>query len=455
MQVNDFFEFMKPGKKGHLIGIGGVSMAPLALVLAGRGLDIRGSDMNDSPTLDMLRKNGINAAAGHRAENVDGADFVVRTAAAHDDNPEVARARTLGIPVFERSQAWGAITRGYESSICVAGTHGKTTTTGMMTHILMEAGRDPTVMIGGTLPLLGSGYRVGAGKTIVLEACEYYNSFHNFFATTAVILNIDNDHLDFFGTAENIRASFRTFAENLPRDGWVVANADDEGCRLALEGIDRQLVSFGLSQGADMRAENLESGKNPAFDAVFKGEKYARIRLNVSGRHNVYNALAACAAAYVNGIGGATVEKALSQFKGTGRRAEFKGSFAGVDVYDDYAHHPTELRALLDAAGTMGYKRVICVFQPHTYSRTKALFEDFVTELRRPDAVFLAEIYAAREKNTEGLSSKALADRIPGAVFSPDFEDLADKVRNAARPGDVVLTVGAGDIYKLGDLLLK
>ena len=454
MQVKDFAQYMVPGKKGHLIGIGGVSMAPLAMVLAGKGLEIRGSDMNDSPALDTLRESGIKVFVGHKAENADGADFVVRTAAAHDDNPEVERARKLGIPVFERSQAWGAISEQFGCSVCVAGTHGKTTTTAMVTHIFMKAGRDPTVMIGGTLALLGSGYRVGEGDTVILESCEYYNSFHNFFATTAVILNVDNDHLDFFGTVDNIRASFRTFAGKVPDSGVVVANADDEGCRTALKGLDRNIVTFGMSPQADMRAENLVEGKYPSFDAVFKGEKYAHIELNVSGRHNVYNALAACTAAYLNGIDGRTAEAGLAEFKGTGRRAEFKGSFGGADVYDDYAHHPKELQALLDAVDTMGYKRVLCVFQPHTYSRTKTHFDDFVTQLKRPDRVYLAEIYAAREKNTDGISAKQLADKVPGAFFSADFGELAEKVRSEARQGDIVLTVGAGDVYKIGDMLL-
>ncbi|MBP5166688.1 MAG: UDP-N-acetylmuramate--L-alanine ligase [Oscillospiraceae bacterium] len=454
MQVTDFAQYMRPGKKGHLIGIGGVSMAPLAMVLAGRGLEIRGSDMNDSPTLDTLRESGIKVFVGHRAENAEGADFVVRTAAAHDDNPEVERARQLGIPVFERSQAWGAISENYGSSVCVAGTHGKTTTTAMVTHIFMKADRDPTVMIGGTLALLGSGYRVGEGDTIILESCEYYNSFHNFFATTAVILNVDNDHLDFFGTVDNIRASFRTFTGKVPDNGWVVANADDEGCRAALKGLDRRIVTFGLAGEADMRAENLVEGKNPSFDAVFKGKQYAHIELNVSGRHNVYNALAACTAAYLNGIDGKTAEEGLAEFKGTGRRAEFKGSFNGADVYDDYAHHPRELQALLDAVDTMGYKRVLCIFQPHTYSRTKTHFDAFVSQLKRPDRVYLAEIYAAREKNTDGTSAKMLADEVPGAFFSADFNELAERVRREAKPGDIVLTVGAGDIYKVGDILL-
>lgn len=455
LTVSDFFDYMKPGRLGHLIGIGGVSMSPLAEVLQSRGLKIRGSDMQDGPAVETLRQKGIPVSIGHRAENVTGADFVVRTAAVHDENPEIQAARAAGIPVFERTQAWGAIMRGYPNGVCVAGTHGKTTTTSMMTHILMEAGRDPTVMIGGTLPLIGSGYRIGRGDTIVLESCEYYNSFHSFSPTVAVILNIDNDHLDFFGNLENIKSSFRTFAELTPKTGWVVANADDQNTVAALEGIDRPLRSFGLGEGADMRAENLVEGKISTFDAVFRGQVWAHIQLQVSGLHNVYNALAACAAAQAMGLPAQAAERGLAAFHGAGRRAEFKGRCGGADVYDDYAHHPSEFAALMEAVSKMGYKRVVAVFQPHTFSRAKNLFEDFVRVLSLPDKLYLADIYAAREKDTLGVSSQELAARIPGAEYCPDFNELARRLKEDARPGDMIITVGAGDIYKVGELLVK
>lgn len=455
VQVNDFFQYMKSGMHGHLVGIGGVSMSPLVRVFSDMGIKVSGSDISDGEAVQALRADGIQVFTGHREENVEGADFVVRTAAARDDNPEIQRAHQLNIPVFERTQAWGAIMRGYKNALCIAGTHGKTTTTSMLTHIFMTAEKDPTVMIGGTLPLIGSGYRVGGGDVIILESCEYYNSYHNFSPTTAIILNVDADHLDFFGNLENIKASFRTFAELVPQDGWVVINADDENTVSAMQGIDRQVVTFGLSGGADMCAVDISYGKTTSFTAVFRGSEYARITLRVGGRHNVYNALAACAAACVNNISGSAARDGLVTFEGAGRRAERKGSFGGVDVYDDYAHHPSELHALLDMAKGMGYERILCVFQPHTFSRTKALFDDFLRELSIPDKVFLAEIYAAREKNTIGISSKDLADRLPQAVFAADFDRLADMVRAEARPGDVVITVGAGDIYKVGEKLVE
>lgn len=279
VQVNDFFQYMKSGMHGHLVGIGGVSMSPLVRVFSDMGIKVSGSDISDGAAVQALRADGIQVFTGHREENVEGADFVVRTAAARDDNPEIQRAHQLNIPVFERTQAWGAIMRGYKNALCIAGTHGKTTTTSMLTHIFMTAEKDPTVMIGGTLPLIGSGYRVGGGDVIILESCEYYNSYHNFSPTTAIILNVDADHLDFFGNLENIKASFRTFAELVPQDGWVVINADDENTVSAMQGIDRQVVTFGLSGGADMRAVDISYGKTTSFTAVFRGSEYARITL--------------------------------------------------------------------------------------------------------------------------------------------------------------------------------
>ena len=455
MNVSDFFEYMQPGKKGHLIGIGGVSMSALGEVLLSMGINITGSDMNEGETVLALRKKGIKVTIGHLPESVDGADFVVRTAAVHDDNPEIAAAHAKGIPVFERTQAWGAIMRNYKNAICVAGTHGKTTTTSMVTHILMAEKSDPTVMIGGTLPLLKSGYRVGSGDTIVLESCEYYNSFHSFLPTVAVILNVDSDHLDFFKDLEDIKHSFRVFAENVPEGGHIVVNADDRNSLDSIADIKgRKIVTFGIDSAADVKAENILCGRTTAFDLIYNGQCVARVEMKVCGKHNIYNALAAAAAALVSGVEPTSIVEGLGQFRGAGRRVEYKGECGGAEVYDDYAHHPNELRATLTAVRDMGYKRVICAFQPHTYTRTKALFNDFIDALALADKVYLAEIYAAREKNTIGISSKDLAEKIPGAVYSPSFDDLAEKLRAEAQPGDIILTVGAGDIYKVGESII-
>ncbi len=450
--IYDIETYLKPGMRAHLVGIGGVSMSPLAEALHGAGLVITGSDIRESEVLDQLRALGIRIAVGHSADNIAGADLIIRTAAAREDNVEIAAARQAGIPVFERAQAWGSIMKNYKNAVCISGTHGKTTTTSMTTHILMAADKDPTVMIGGTLPLLGAGHRVGKGDTIVLESCEYYNSFHSFFPTIAVILNVDADHLDFFGDIENVKRSFRTFAELVPEDGWVIYNHDDKNTVDAMRGIERRILTFGLEEGADVRAERVTlEGKHLRFDVTFRGEQFLHLELQLPGRHNVYNAVAAVSAAIAMGIPADAVEKGLKNFRGTGRRFEFKGCLNGAEIYDDYAHHPGELRALLDAALNMGYKRVITAFQPHTYSRTKTHFDEFVNQLRRADKVLLAEIYAAREKNTEGISSRSLAEAIPGAEYFPTFEEMEARLRELASEGDIILTVGAGDIYKVGE----
>ena len=453
----DFNNYLSPGRRGHLVGIGGVSMSSLAEVLGGMGLIISGSDISESKNVQSLRARGIQVSIGHAAENItDEVEFVVRTAAVHDDNPEIAAARAKGIPVFERTQAWGAISKDYENALCIAGTHGKTTTTSMCTHILMAADRDPTVMIGGTLPLLNAGHRVGHGNTIIMEACEYYNSFLSFHPTVAVILNVEADHLDFFKDLDDVKRSFRAFAERVPADGTVVANADDENTMDTLQGLNRKIITFGLEKKADVTARNIEfRGANSHFDIVYKGRKFADVTLHVPGLHNVKNALAATAAAICLGIRPTAVKYGLAGFNGAGRRFEFKGKYNGADVYDDYAHHPGELKVLLDTVEQLGYTRTILVFQPHTYSRTAALFEDFVEQLRRPDLTLLAEIYAAREKNTIGISSAALAEQVEGSIFCPCFEELESCLRSLARPGDIILTVGAGDVFKVGEALVK
>lgn len=455
--MKDFKQYMVPGRHGHLIGIGGVSMSPLAEVLRGMGLQISGSDINESENVIHLRSLGIEVVMGHHAETITPAlDFIVRTAAVHDDNPEVAAARAQGIPVFERTEAWGAIMTDYKNALCISGTHGKTTTTSMSTHILMAAEMDPTVMIGGTLPLLHSGHRVGAGDTIVMESCEYCNSFLNFYPTIAVILDIEADHLDFFKDLEDIKKSFREFASHVPENGTIIANMDDENTMDALRPLGRELMTFGMTDKADVWPRDVVSvGTQTDFDIMYRGKLFTHVSIHVPGIHNVKNALAASAAAICLGCGPLAVRYGLGAFNGAGRRFEFKGKYNGADVYDDYAHHPGELKALLDTVETLGYKRTIVVFQPHTYSRTKALFDDFVAQLRRPDIAILAEIYAAREQNTIGISSKDISDRIENSMYFDSFDEILKTLRWTAAPGDIILTVGAGDIYKVGERLVS
>ena len=442
--------FFVPGKHIHLVGIGGVSMRPLGLVLKGMGMVVTGSDMSASGSTDELIAKGIPVVIGHQAENIRDADCIIRTAAAHNDNPEIAAARAAGIPVFERAQAWGEIMKSYENAICISGTHGKTTTTSMVTHIMMEAQKDPTVMIGGYLPLLHAGHRVGNGDTIVMESCEYCDSFLNFFPTLAVVLNIEEDHLDYFKDLGDIEKSFHKFAQ--ASKGGILANGDDANTMDAMKGLD--CVTFGLNEGNRVHVKNITDDYR-SYDVLCDGEYYCHLNLGVVGKHNAINALAAAGTAWMLGIPGDICARGLASFHGAGRRLEFKGKFHGADIYDDYAHHPGELAATLDAVRTMGYKRIVVAFQPHTYTRTKALFDDFVRELKRADQVVLAEIYAARERNTVGISSADLAEKIPGSVFCETLPGVTAWIRDNAQEGDIVLTIGAGDIYRAGEALLK
>jgi len=463
MIAEEIGQYIESGKKCHFVGIGGVSMSPLAEILHGMNINVTGSDMCENRATRDLRSQGVNVTIGHLASNLSGAEYVIRTAAAREDNIEIRAAREQGIPVFERAQAWGYIMRKYKNAICISGVHGKTTTTSMVSHILLAADADPTIMLGGTLPVLESGCRVGKGDTIVVESCEYFNSFHNFFPTVAVVLNIDTDHLDFFKDLDDLKCSFCKFASLVPSNGYVVCNGDNLNTMDALARIEKELITFGFCEKAcvsdkpiRVRGTNVSvTGRTPSMDVVYDGRLVCNIKLQIPGKHNLENALAATAACLSVGISPSAIEEGLFGFTGVGRRFEYKGSFNGADIYDDYAHHPYELQALLNAVETLNvYERVILAFQPHTYSRTKALFTDFVRELKRPDIVFLAEIYAARESNDIGISSREIADAIPGAKYISDFTLLTDEVRRIAGEGDIVLTVGAGDIFMVGETLV-
>ena len=443
-------QYLCPGNHVHLVGIGGVSMRPLGLVLKGMGLLVTGSDMNASVSTDELIAKGIHVEIGHRAENIEGACCIIRTAAAHNDNPEIAAARVAGIPVFERAQAWGVIMQAYRHAICVSGTHGKTTTTSMLAHVLMAAELDPTVMIGGFLPLLGAGHRVGNGDTILLESCEYCDSFLNFFPTLAIVLNIEADHLDYFKDLEQIQASFRQFA-SLATD-HILVNGDDENTLAAVEGLE--YVTFGFGEHNRIRAVN-PSADWRQLDVICDGKFYCHLELSVLGKHNALNALSAMGAAWLLGIDGTVAAESLRSFRGADRRMQYKGRFNGAEIYDDYAHHPGELAATIEAVRATKPQRLVVAFQPHTYTRTKALFDDFVRELQKADVVILAEIYAARERNTVGISSRDLQAQIPGAVYCETLLDVTACLQEIARSGDVILTIGAGDIYRAGEALLK
>ena len=443
-------QYLVPGKTVHLVGIGGVSMRSLGPVLMGMGVNVTGSDRDRSKSTQELEEQGIRVIIGHHEENVNGCDCVIRTSAVHDDNPEIISARRQGIPIFERAQAWGVIMQGYKDAICVSGTHGKTTVTSMVTHIMMEAQRDPTVMIGGYLPLIQSCHRVGKGDTIILEACEYCDSFLSFFPSLSVILNIEEDHLDYFKDLADIQKSFRQFAQ-MATDR-VLVNGDDPHSLQAVEGLE--YTTFGFGEDNTVHPENLCPDWQH-LDVVCGGSFYCHLDLRVMGRHNALNALAAAGVAWILGVPGDVTAAGLASFIGAHRRMQFKGKYNGADLYDDFAHHPDELAAIIDVIRTMDYKRFVLVFQPYTYTRTVSFFDDFVRELKKPDHLVLAEICAARETDTLGISSKHLQEKIPGSVYRETLPEVTEYLCSIAQEGDIIISSGCGDIYKAIDAMLE
>ncbi len=450
-----FIEILNSGCPIHLIGVGGVSMRALAKMLKDMGANVRGSDRDGSIYTLQLDEMGIPVAIGHRPDNVREAALIIRTAAIRDDNPEIVAANAAGIPVISRAEAWGFIMTQYPQVVCVSGTHGKTSTTAMIATFAQSCQLDPTVMVGGDLPSIGGTLRIGRGDLFVAEACEYQNSFHSFHPTAAVILNIDLDHLDFFKDLEDIIASFRKFALLTPENGVIVINGDDANCRKAVEGLDRKVLTFGFTENCDVRATlpEVENGRSYC-DVLYDGKLYCRMSLAVPGRHNLLNALAAACVAIHLGISSEDFAKGISAYNGVGRRFEFKKTWRDAKVYDDYAHHPSEIEAALKAAKELSPNRVVCIFQPHTYSRTVSLLDDFAKALQLADQVILCPIYAAREVNTYGISSQDLADRIPGAQVANDLRHAAQLLGEQVQPGDLVFTMGAGDVFKIAHLLL-
>jgi len=394
---------------------------------------------------------------GHDAENISNYDAVVYTVAISEDNPEYVRAGERGIPCISRADFMGYLMTGYNRRIGISGMHGKSTCTSMCASVFMNADADPTVLSGASLKSMGGAYRIGGNDNFVFEACEYMDSFLDFYPTIAVILNVEMDHVDYFKSMDHIYSSFGKFADiTASTNGCVVYNSDDENVKKSIENFSGRRIGFAVNDTeALVRAVNITYDHGYAeFDVVLDKEEFCHVKLAVTGEHNVYNALAACTVAYLCGIGGEKISLGLAAFTGADRRMEFKGTYNGADIYDDYAHHPGELHALLAAVRTMGYQRVICAFQPHTYTRTNALLQDFVRELKAADIPVLTDIYAARERNHIGISSKMISDQIPGSVYCPTLQDVAAYLRQIAQPGDLILTVGAGDIYKAGDSVL-
>jgi len=439
----------------HFIGIGGSGMCPLAEILHHEGYTLTGSDNNYTDTLQRIMDLGIEVTMGQSADNIKNPDMIVYTAALLPDNPELCAAKASGIPTFERSKLFGAITRMYDNAICVCGTHGKTTVTSMITQILYLSDKDPSAVIGGTLPLIGAHGIVGKSENIVCEACEFVDTFLDLSPDVSVILNIDEDHLDYFKTLENIIKSFRKFAQLTTKK--LIVNGDDENSMKAVEGLDTPIITFGTSDKCDYYATDitLERGAFPRYKVNYKDTDFGYIQLSVPGMHNVLNSLSAIAA----GIdAGATPEQciaALEKFTGAGRRFEILDKCNGITIADDYAHHPAELKVTLEATMKMGYKNVWAVFQPFTYSRTSILFDDFVEVLKIPDKLVMSEIMGSREVNTYGIYTSQLAEKIPDSVWFNTFEEIVDYVYKNASDGDLVITLGCGDIYKAAKLLIK
>jgi len=457
------------GKKHiHFIGIGGSGMYPLAQILHSQGYFLTGSDNNETETLDAVRKMGIPVFIGQRAENIEGADLIVHTAAIMEDNPELMAARQSGIPVLERADLLGIITSWYDNAVCVTGTHGKTTVTSMITQILFTAGVDLSAYIGGKLPCIGGSGLAGKSDVLVCESCEFEDHFLKLSPDISVILNIDADHLDYFGTLDNIKKSFRKFAETTSK--ILIINGSDANTVDALDGISKDIITYGKDSSCDYYPENIkhENGLLTTFDLMKKGEKLGTITLHVAGIHNVLNAVAAAAAADFLGIGFESVQKGLEEFRGAKRRFEKLGFERGITFVDDYAHHPTELEAALNAAMEMNFRKVWAVFQPFTFSRTKLLLDDFARVMQIPDCAVLTDIMGSREKNTYGIFTRHLAEKIPGCIWFPqdeeaewtderkyaNFQQICDYICENAEEGDLVITLGCGDAYKIARMII-
>ncbi len=438
-------------KKIHMIGIGGSGMCPLAEILHSKGYELTGSDNNESDPLKRVRALGAKVFMGHSAENVKGAELVVYSAAISADNPELVAARKLGIPTMERSHLLGALTRHYNNVIGVCGTHGKTTVTSMITHILILNKREPNAVIGGRLPLVNSNGVVGNSETLVCESCEFVDTFLQMSPDVSVLLNIDNDHLDYFKTMDNLVNSFHRF---IAMSHTAFINGDDALCAKAAEGIDANVVTFGEGKANDYRAENITHGKfGFCFDVVCGDAVMGHLEMHVPGRHNVLNGLAAFAVCDKMGLDAGGIAKAVESFTGAGRRFEFLGEFDGFTLADDYAHHPTEIAATLNAAHELDYKRVIAVFQPFTFSRTALLKDDFIKSLSIADKVILTPIMGSREVNTYGISSEQIAAALPDCEVVDGFSNIADRILEIAGEGDIVITMGGGDIYKAAHII--
>lgn len=447
----------------YFIGIGGISMSGFARLLLENGFTVKGSDSQKSNITEKLVSLGIDIVYGQKSENITkDIDFIVYTAAIHPDNPEYIAAQKLGIPMMERAVMVGQVMKNYKNAIGISGTHGKTTTTSMITHVFLTAEKDPTISVGGILDAIGGNIRIGKSENFITEACEYTNSFLNFFPTAEIILNVDADHLDFFKDLDDIRQSFRKYTRLLPKDGILVISADIPDLAYFTAGLSCRVITFGLKNGAEYSADNIRFDENGRgiFELVHQGKPTGdTIHLNVPGEHNVSNALSVIALSQYYGIPMAKIVEGLESFAGTERRFEKKGTFQGVTIIDDYAHHPTEIQATLHAAERVPHNHLWCVFQPHTYSRTKALLKEFAQVLSQAENLILTDIYAAREQDPGDISSRSLQEEIKKlgkeAIYLSTFEEIEQFLLKNCIDGDLLITMGAGNVVTIGEDLIS
>lgn len=447
----------------HFIGIGGISMSGLAEILIDRGFTVSGSDISSSKVINRLDSLGASISIGHKASNITkDIDLIVYTAAIKEDNVEYLEGKNLNIPLMDRASLLGQIMANYKYPIGVSGTHGKTTTTSMVSHILIEADKDPTISVGGILNLIDGNIRIGSSEYFITEACEYCDSFLKFYPYIELILNIEEDHLDYFSGITHIRNSFKKYAENVPDDGYVIINSDIENYEDIVNDLSCNVVTFGkLESKSDYYPKNIKYDSNgcPTFDVYNKFNYLTTISLKVTGIHNIYNALAAIATARILDLDTSRIQRGLESFYGTNRRFEYKGSLRGVTIIDDYAHHPTEIKATLTAAKNMNYNKLWVVFQPHTYSRTKAFLNEFAKSLSLADGIIVADIYSAREKDPGDIHAEHLARELSllndNCYYFSSFDEIEIFILQNCVPNDLLITMGAGNIYLIGDDLLS
>lgn len=457
--MNDFeIKNLAPGSHIHMIGIGGISMSAIANMLVYFGYKVSGSDRTKTNLTDRLEAIGVTVYEGQRAENITNPDLVCYTAAIAKDDAELLRAKELNIPCLERAQLLGQLMTLYRYPLAVSGTHGKTTTTSMLSLILLSAELDPTILVGGELPQIEGNYKIGGKDYLVCEACEYVESFLNFRPFLSIITNIEADHLDYFGNLSNIISAFEKFARLNSPLGHIIVCSDDKHTLSVVQNIKSSVLKYAINdKNAEFIAKNIQNNSfgGVSFDIYYKEELFVSLDMRVAGEHNVYNATGAAAAAFALGVDKDAIKKGLEEFGGTKRRFEKLGEVDGITVIDDYAHHPTEIAATLKTAKGLGYNNVWCIFQPHTYSRTYNLFDEFKEVLPLADKLIITDVYSAREKYTGKVHSCDLAIEIDKAVYINDFGAIARYIKKNAKPGDVVLTVGAGDVFKIGKALVE